>query len=103
MEKHTPGPWRVCGGYTPHYIAIAAGGELIVDSFAEDGYCRNSKCVSWEEQRANARLIAAAPELLKICKIIQAEFNRLPNIAEVFAEEKCFLDSVIAQAEGELK
>lgn len=53
---HTPGPWRKCGGYTPHYIGIAAGRTLIVESFSEQ--------LDMDTQNANARLVAAAPELL---------------------------------------
>jgi hypothetical protein len=90
----TPGPWKVDDqfGGTEDDPRLFIRGE---NSFVAQTVGGNDD--------ANAHLIAAAPELLKVCKIIQAEFDRLPNIAEVFAEEKCFLDSVIAQAEGESK
>jgi hypothetical protein len=51
--KHTPGPWKV----ESDGMAIALGGEVITSRFApENAYA--------DEARANARLIAAAPELL---------------------------------------
>lgn len=70
MEKdmkaqHTPGPWRVCGGYTAHYCAVHSERGYIVFRMADK---RNDaerdgpiQCPDDEEQRANARLIAASP------------------------------------------
>ncbi len=61
MSKHTPGPW--------HYFETADGrcrvkplnGKYIVaECSAMEPQC--------EEQRANARLIAAAPELLEFAQ-----------------------------------
>lgn len=49
---HTPGPWRVEGGL-PWQPAVRAGGALIAET-------RNRN-----DDGANARLIAAAPELLE--------------------------------------
>lgn len=55
MSKHTPGPWSVRGGQ------------------GDDGYCEYrhiyapaaaSKCVDAKISEADARLIAAAPDLL---------------------------------------
>jgi hypothetical protein len=71
MAEHTPGPWRVTDE-----INRVSGGEVIrpsrgdgVDSpvaFVCDfnGYDRD------EERQANARLIAAAPELLEALKLL---------------------------------
>ena len=63
MSGHTPGPWRlnsdalvVGNGALKMSIAIAYD-----SSTAADG-------VSREEMKANARLIAAAPELLEALK-----------------------------------
>ena len=56
-QKHTEGPWEkssglVCGGKNPRRaVAIYTGN-------------RNVRFASPEEQEANARLIAAAPDLL---------------------------------------
>jgi hypothetical protein len=63
-SKHTPGPWRVEWPFE--------GGALIT---AEDGHgeiaqvkTRYSKTNNIEEAHANARLIAAAPDLLALVR-----------------------------------
>ena len=58
--KHTPGPWT-----QDKYgnVKTPSGGMLVTDGVALGGY-------STEETRANARLIAAAPELLEALKDI---------------------------------
>lgn len=71
MIQHTPGPWRKCGGSTPAYTSIYANRGYIVWQMA-DGYAHkeNGKGIQspdYEEQAANARLIAAAPDLLAAC------------------------------------
>lgn len=52
MAKHTPGPWHIEAG--THYQAIRTDGEVIAN-MREIGGCFNKE---------NARLIAAAPDLL---------------------------------------
>lgn len=64
MSKHTPGPWeakgwRVCAN-------LAEGGPpltVICDT-------ANNKASRTPENEANARLIAAAPDLLVACKML---------------------------------
>jgi hypothetical protein len=62
--KHTPGPWRVHGGYgicvVPNEPIGVIGARTIVA-------CRQ-EWIPGKEQHANARLIAAAPELLEACE-----------------------------------
>ena len=53
MAKHTPGPWHIEAG--THYRAIRTDGEVIAN-MREIGGCFND---------GNARLMAAAPELLE--------------------------------------
>lgn len=52
MSNHTPGPWRT-DGWT-----IIAGNAINI------AYTRTAIAEREEEQQANARLIAAAPDLL---------------------------------------
>lgn len=60
--KHTPGPWRTeVIGQTLRVTETAAEGKFH-DDIAVLGDCRN------ELHQANARLIAAAPELLDACQ-----------------------------------
>jgi hypothetical protein len=62
MGKHTPWPWFVTGNMTK-YVESRIGGGMIQEvaacgpTDADNGY--------GEQQEANARLIAAAPELLE--------------------------------------
>ena len=58
--KHTPGPWTLTehsGKYTPRHIIRSKNAAII--EFASFG------SVGIEQREANARLIAAAPELLE--------------------------------------
>lgn len=65
MSKHTPGPWRIAendGAYA--YIKSGPGtnlmkpGQMVAKVWLQDA----------DYNEANARLIAAAPELLEACK-----------------------------------
>lgn len=51
--SHTPGPWEVCIRYEPNDWPV---------------YAINGQMESHEEEQANARLIAAAPDLLAALK-----------------------------------
>ena len=101
MIKHTPGPWTVEWPMD--------GGALIM---AEDGHghlgrvdVRYSKRNNLEEAEANARLIAAAPDLLEACR---DTVNKLVNIHTVGSDQDkgrwlssiSLLASAIAKATG---
>lgn len=66
--KHTPGPWRVAGKGT-----IRKGDNEWIAS------------IHWRNREPNARLIAAAPELL--WALIDAEYA-LTNISETFSYDE---------------
>lgn len=80
MAEHTPGPWRRCGGYSPYYTAIRSASGYIVFSMADSTEHREcGKAITapdTETQRANSRLIAAAPDLLAACKLAADAFER---------------------------
>ncbi|EML3184632.1 hypothetical protein ACIUZ0_37050 [Pseudomonas aeruginosa] len=74
MSKHTPGPWHVggpnkCTIYDKHGQRLANSFEGVMATQRTDSECE-----------ANARLIAAAPELL------DALVNLLPLISPLKAE-----------------
>ena len=56
--KHTPGPWEV-DQIDQSTIQIKAAGVIVAEVCSGSTFTRLS-----DEQQANARLIAAAPELL---------------------------------------
>ena len=69
MSKHTPGPWVVVGRLTK-YVEARLVGRLIQEvaacgpTMADEGYGK--------QQEANARLIAAAPDLLEALQDVDA-------------------------------
>lgn len=69
--KHTPGPWSI----NEQFICdVQAGGYKIATAWSEDEAGRTIRIPNGfnaptpEEQEANARLIAAAPEMLDMLK-----------------------------------
>ena len=64
MSKHTPGPWKIFDGWGSSKFA-----PVVVDCIPDDngkfvGNCICHLASTNEDAVANARLIAAAPELL---------------------------------------
>lgn len=109
MTKHTPGPWRVSYGVArrpgidnfPLAIRSEAG-EHIIETASPDA--PTFGC-SPSEARANARLIAAAPELLAICQEMEAHMRvQTGKTGEAHAAEghdiRRRMNEIIAKAEG---
>lgn len=65
MNKHTPGPWRVMD--RPEN-AIWVQGQPDENGYREICTLPNYQLLKREQTEANARLIAAAPELLEALK-----------------------------------
>lgn len=69
MNTHTPGPWDL---YSPHpaeqYIDIIE--DAAAESYRPLLRIHHDKAMPQQETEANARLIAAAPELLEALRII---------------------------------
>lgn len=68
MSNHTPGEWKVRGDF---HIGI----EGDPFSLAEVKSCNTVPADKVEEHKANARLIAAAPDLLAACAGILALYD----------------------------
>ncbi len=88
MSEHTEGPWKIWQGSR----------EIFADS---DHVCTmqdlkgGKNCVSRiEEYRANASLIAAAPDLLEACKVALPCISHIP----IHAEDVAFIEQAIAKA-----
>ena len=90
MSKHTEGPWGVgtkSNGVSPRHVQI----------LNDDGYIATVNYTnSINETNANARLIAAAPELLEAL----IDCRRTLEIAN-FTQELAVVNAAIAKAKGE--
>ena len=84
-KKHTPGPWHEANGGVFHRPDGEAFGKLVARVYAESAAIR----------RANAALIAAAPELLDSAKRFLAADTPDEHDARANA-----LHDAIAKAEG---
>lgn len=104
MMSHTPGPWRVGGrsGNTGEAEEIVAG--LRVIAWTADTYNdEEDDGEVTDEDRANARLIAAAPELLAACRQSVNALNIAPRFRVGDTDSYAIastLGRVISKAEG---
>lgn len=101
MEKHTPGPWweEPDSYQVPRIWARMSDGEACDVACTEgDG------SIPFDERRANARLIAAAPELLEACEFALLELSLKEGDkvlgASQWEEFKCKAKAAIAKAKG---
>ncbi len=89
-SKHTPGPWRIEGAGHMH----AAGSTALM----HENYC--IAVFRGVDSDANARLIAAAPDLLDALRLAEGFIaDRVPNTAEM-AHVWLTIRAVIAKATG---
>lgn len=90
MTQHTPGPWFYDGpnGCGSHIIHVAQGeiAEAFSDSWGDEG----------QQAAANARLIAAAPDLLESCIAMIAAFGG--DVPDWLQNEVAVVESAIAKA-----
>lgn len=89
MSNHTPGPWHVTAmhkGIRPSFRSPGENGGFAICEMYADG----------RDVVANARLIAAAPELLEACEACLAR----DDIAD--DELGVILRAAIAKARGQL-
>lgn len=89
--KHTPGPWAVISG------EVCAAGYGAIAHCDRDN--RNTKPV---ERDANARLIAAAPDLLEALKVAEYIIQRQQDNAGNYTYPQILEQAraAIAKAEG---
>ena len=97
MSKHTPGPWV----WRKNYRGLdGPGGAVILDYASYEGMWVPDYAGDWAE--ANARLIAAAPELLAAVEDALAIFEFGPDDQTVPAPKwVARARTAIAKATGE--
>ena len=93
--NHTPGPWAHHNTPTP-FIYVNAGGLPICQIYTSTAHGQ-----SMGEQFANARLIAAAPELLEALQKMLPELRGLSIVSDTAAEMLREAEAAIAKATGE--
>tara|TARA_R100001230_G_C5653275_1_gene158226 strand:- start:432 stop:770 length:339 start_codon:yes stop_codon:yes gene_type:complete len=81
---HTPGPWQIedCTPGESTGLRFEVGTKDSVIARTTDG---------WKEAHANARLIAAAPELLEQCKLFEKVLKAIGDMG--YKDEIDLLDS----------
>lgn len=82
MSKHTPGPWHI--------------GLDIIGTKSETGFDRHIVEMLWDDKqgKADARLIAAAPDLLSACQAMLKAMRDAANSEYVGADD--FHESILA-------
>lgn len=73
--QHTPGPWTVIAPNWSEHVITAEGCEIACLSI-EGTVTEETQDALSKTQGANARLIAAAPELLKAAQLTALHFKR---------------------------
>lgn len=90
--KHTPGPWRIGGGWAGHPASIIAGEGDEARHLAE------------RVSSVDAQLMAAAPELLAALEHLRMTVENLPNTTVARRDIGAALlvaNTAIARAKGE--
>lgn len=93
-KKHTPGPWthdadtgeRRGDGSRMYFPNVKIGGNRKFRGFKNSGTTINEPAVDMEQHEADARLIAAAPDLLVACERALEYGGSLPPIVRLFVE-----------------
>lgn len=96
---HTPGPWKTNSYGDTIFCFIDSRQEWIAYmNDADFRYQSLSEEEAEEEQRANARLIAAAPELLEVAREAKGKWFSSPAGRDPELHKR--LSEAIAKAEG---
>ena len=98
-HAHTPGPWEIedCTPGESTGLCFEVGTKDSVIARTTDG---------WKEAHANARLIAAAPEMYEMCKLLLPNFSLQANNGHCYPFESRVgefadkLREVLAKVEG---
>ena len=101
MSAHTPGPWLVESDpmHFDTLSTVVGGVKKKAKGIERQMIVQVGGWAEWREQEANARLIAAAPELLEALKDLRAAIKSQGVISTVKALSKA--DAAIAKATGE--
>lgn len=103
--KHTPGPWELSTRLYVHGILDSKGLAIAFQDVAPQVDCGSitSRGRTPEETLANARLIAAAPDLLEALEALKTAngANNFQGWHSSFEEAIAKANAAIAKAKGE--
>lgn len=109
MSKHTPGPWEVHNGTDVYPVGDYKARFYVADCDPDDAPLASKILepgdhprtdATYEQAKANARLIAAAPEMLEALKLAEG-LLREPYETGVLGEDAYHaIASAISKAEG---
>ena len=97
--KHTPGPWKVYRSNWDHTISVCGDDTVCLFYYLQE---EDHNTVNLENCEANARLIAAAPDMLEALKECRRMYGGIewsihyPDEARLIRK----IDEVIEKAEG---
>src|SRR3990167_7407928 len=96
MSKHTPGPWKLVACERGQKWAILSEQECCPD---------HDRLIAFVGEDDNARLIAAAPDLLAALEELDAWLSATTRSPQIDAalQERTKARAAIAQAKGEAK
>jgi len=102
VSKHTPGPWKVDEEF---YMYVMKDNLVVADCYC----CGQNGHLPEEEQKANAQLIAAAPELLGALKRVkrfikngrELGYITVPDEPDTGCKTIKLINQAIAKAEGD--
>lgn len=96
MSAHTPGPWRFepSSGGRWYVYPLGETQPLVPNIYVPKAKLKNARMM------ANARLLAAAPELLAALKAIVSSATDGRDIPEWLTERLIWAESAICKAEG---
>ena len=102
--KHTPGPWRIKSD-PMHFdtLTTVEGGAIGVRKpFGVQMIVQVGGDSDFQEAEANARLIAAAPDLLAALKVMLRDYTAVHDIGDVEMQPAIYqARAAIAKVEGE--
>ena len=96
MSTHTPGPWEAAGSYVRTKRTASGGGFFVADCWRSWDPANVEFAFDGSEADANARLIAAAPDLLESLRMA-VKYLKGENMGSVMLPK---FDAAIAKAEG---
>jgi hypothetical protein len=105
MNKHTPGPWIIEYDLRKKQFVV-----LVRAHGVPDKYCiaRLPRTFSTQENKANARLVAAAPEMFEVCELLlkserlyRGNANDRERACDALAEATAKAQAAIERVRGE--